>query len=100
MRSAIVVCAGIASRSNEQNIVLVRLAYHVSERARALRRTPARADDANVHARLLPLDDVIDRFNRILRRPKTAGVQELQRHDLDFPVHARDAEVVLTFSAD
>ena len=72
----------------------------VFERARALRRTPASADDANVHSFFLPIDNVINRLDRVFGAPKPARIHELQRHDLNFPVHARDTDIVLTLRAD
>src|ERR1051326_8121279 len=100
VRRAIVVSTRISSRGNEQNVTLVRLANRRFECARALRRTPARTNHAYVHAGLLAFDGVVDRFNRILGRSGTACVHKLQRHDLNFPIHSGDAEIILAFSAD
>ena len=100
MRRTIVIRAGITCRGDEQNIVLVSFANHLFKRARSLRRSPTRADDAHVHAGFLPIDHVINRLNRIFGRAETTRVHKLQWHDLNFPVHTSNAEIIFTFRAD
>src|SRR5687767_2585483 len=100
MWSSIVVCAGISCRSYKQNSSFVSFLDYILERAGPHRRSPACADDFDIDSFFLPIDDVIDSFNRVLRRAVTAGVHKLQRHYSDLPVHASDAYIVAALRAD
>src|SRR5207237_2152985 len=83
-----------------EDVRLARLADHVFERTGFLARAPARADDADVDAVGLALDDVVDRLDGAFGRAEAALAHELQGHDLDPPVDARDAFVVVALGPD
>jgi hypothetical protein len=75
--------------------VCVRVRDRVLERLEKLLSAPGVVRDDRAHAGC-----VENRPNRVVGRPLAVRGDELERHDLDVPVHARDADSVVSPGAD
>src|SRR2546423_1307553 len=97
---AVCIRARIAAGGDEEDALFARFTNGIFERTGFLRRAPTGADDPHRDARALAIYDVVDGLYRILGRAGAPGPYELQGHDLDFPVDARDPHIVIAFGSD
>src|SRR5580765_65000 len=100
MGTLVIVSARIPGGRDKKNSGVTSSTDRVLKSFRARGRSPACADHADIDTLFLTVDGVIDRLDRILRRPETAASKKLERHYLYFPVHARNAFVIVAFGTD
>ncbi len=99
-RDDVVVVGGVAGRGDEQDAGVAGRGDRVEQALAEAAAAPRVGQHAQVDARVALGDRVVDGADGVLEGAAAAGVEELEGHDLDLPVHAGHADAVVAGRAD